>query len=339
MDMRRFLCIGLVVCSIPYLGCASKSGSNGLRSSSGSALSKSSTTAPFNDPRYQQLVEKIEADGGTTSYDQKPDSTAGKIGSAVKKATSSVTSALTLKPKVMKAPDPVSLSSMPEHINVAVIYQAGRLAESKGDRAAAIKQYTRAVEEDPEHLPSLISLARLHDRDENFSEAQRLYRKAIKAEPGNAMAYNDLGLCLARNDRDEESIAALRQAISLEPSSKLYRNNLATVLVDMGRVDAAWNELVGATPPPWPTTTWAISSSRMGTSSKLNASSNWLSKKDPSLRAAQDMLARFDGPAARTVGCRRESAIPCRRHDDPSRSVGTHGCDAGPARGHGRFAS
>ena len=296
MDLRRFLCVGLVVCSIPYLGCASKSGSNGLRSSSGSALSKSSTTAPFNDPRYQNLVEKIEADGGTTSYDQEPDSTAGKIGSAVKKATSSVTSALTLKPKVIKAHDPVSLSSMPEHINVAVIYQAGRLAESKGDRAAAIKQYTRAVEEAPEHLPSLISLARLHDRDENFSEAQRLYRKAIKAEPGNAMAYNDLGLCLARNDRDEESIAALGQAISLEPSSKLYRNNLATVLVDMGRVDAAWNELAGAHSPAVAHYNLGYLLFENGDKQQAQRQFQLAVQKDPALTAAQDMLARFDGP-------------------------------------------
>ena len=110
-------------------------------------------------------------------------------------------------------------------------------------RSAAIKQYTRALEEDPKHIPSLISLARLHDRQNNFDEAQRLYRRAIAAEPENAMAYNDLGLCLGRNDRGEESIEALRQAIKLEPNRKLYRNNLATVLVELGRIDEAWNEL------------------------------------------------------------------------------------------------
>ena len=35
----------------------------------------------------------------------------------------------------------------------------------------------------------------------------------------------------------------LRQAVKLEPKRKLYRNNLATVLVDMGRTDEAWDEL------------------------------------------------------------------------------------------------
>ncbi len=297
MDMRQFLVVGLVVCSIPYLGCASKSGHKQLQARSGAAIGSSSTAAPFNDPRYQNLVKKIQADGGTTSYAQESDSTTSKIGSAVKKAGSSIKGALTLKPKVIKAGDPISLSSMPEQINVDVFYQSGRLAESKGNRAAAIKQYTRAVEEDPKHIPSLISLARLHDRAENFVEAEKLYRKAIETEPGNAMAYNDLGLCLARNGRDEESLVELRHAVSLEPDRELYRNNLATVLVDMGQVDAAWNELKGAHSP-------AVAHYNVGYLLYQNGDKQLAQrhfalayKQDPTLSAAKNMLAELgDAP-------------------------------------------
>ena len=106
--------------------------------------------------------------------------------------------------------------------------------------AAAIEQYERGLKEEPNHLPTLISLARLYDRQDEFDKAEKLYRRALEAEPDNAMAHNDLGLCLARHDQQpNEAMSALRQAVKFEPNRKLYRNNLATVLVDLGQVDAA----------------------------------------------------------------------------------------------------
>ena len=87
---------------------------------------------------------------------------------------------------------------------------------------AAIKQYEHAINADPQHVPSLISLARLHDRNEAYDQALRHYREAIEIAPKNATAYNDLGLCLARNDRDAESVEALRHAVSLEPNCVYY---------------------------------------------------------------------------------------------------------------------
>ncbi len=188
MDMRRFLVLGLVTCAIPLAGCTSKSATNQLQPGGGPALGKSSTAAPFNDPRYQNLVREVEQNKQTSAWSGEPESTTHKIGSAVKKASSSVASALTLKPKVDKAPDAVSLSSMPDKINVDVYYQAARLADSSGNAEMAIKQYKRALQEDANHIPTLLSLARLYDRRDNFKEADQLYRRAIKAEPDNAMA-------------------------------------------------------------------------------------------------------------------------------------------------------
>ncbi len=298
MDKRRFLFVALVACLIPHLGCASKLGNKSLQKKSGSALSKSSTPAPFNDPRYRELVENIEKDGGTSSLPKAPPTATQKFGAAVKHATSSVATALTPKPRVTKAPDPISLSSMPKSIHADVYYQAGRLAESKNRRAEAIRQYTRALEKAPEHLPATISLARLYDRNENFSEAQRLYKQAIEVSPDNAMAYNDLGLCLARNKHDDESVAALRQAASLAPDRKLYRNNLATVLVDLGRTDEAWNELSGANSS-------AVAHYNLGyllyqNGDKQQAKRHFAiaAQQDPDLTAANDMLAQIDGKVA-----------------------------------------
>lgn len=296
--MRRSLAVGLVLCSMYHSGCASKSGDHSLQADSGAGLGRSANAkAPLNDSRYMDLVRKIEQNGGTAPLPEPPSTTA-KIGSAVKKATTSVTGALALKPKVVKAADPVALSSMPDKINADVFYQAGQLAESKGNSATAIKQYTRALEVDARHLPSLISLARLHDRENKFTEAERLYRQAIEAEPENAMAYNDLGLCLARHDRDEEAIVALRHAVSLEPDRALYRNNLATVLVDLGRVQEAWNELSGAHAPAVAHYNLGYLLYEKGDRAQAREQLLLACQSDSGLTQAHDMLARLDDTAA-----------------------------------------
>ena len=190
----------------------------------------------------------MQEQGGHASVDVTPKTTTQKFSGAVKKASATVASALTIKPKVHKAPDPLALDNMPKKIGVDLCYQAGRLAEANGNPAAAIKQYERGLADQPKHLPTLISLARLYDRQDEFDKADKLYRRAIEAEPQNAMAHNDLGLCLARHNQAEPALAELRQAVKLEPNRKLYRNNLATVLVDLKRIDEAWSELSAAHP-------------------------------------------------------------------------------------------
>jgi Flp pilus assembly protein TadD len=289
--------MGLVLCAMPFLGCASKSADKSIQSHSGTALSKSTTPAPFNNPKYQQLIDEIEASGGVAPVGGGSESTLTKIGTSVKKATGAVTTALMPKPKIIKAPDPVSLDSMPESINANVFYQAGRLAESKGKHAAAADQYAQALEVDAEHLPSIISLARLNDRNNKFSEAQQLYRKAIEVAPENAVAYNDLGLCLARSGRDEEALGALRHAVSLEPDSKLYRNNLATLLVDMKRASEAWNELLGAHSPAIAHYNVGYLLHENGDLEQAREQFQLAVQKDSSLLVAREMLAQLEAPA------------------------------------------
>ncbi len=292
--MRRFLFLGLVFCSIPLVGCASKSGKNSLQTNGSSGLSHSETPAPFNDARYQKLVKEIEDSGGTTQMPDESESALSKIGSSVKKATGSVASALTLKPKVIKAADPVSLDNMPNEIHADVFYQAGRLAESKGNQKAAAEQYRRALETDPKHLPSLISLARLHDRSDEFTQAQQLYLRAVKVAPQSATAYNDLGLCLARDKQPQEGVAALRQAISLEPNSKLYRNNLATLLIDLGQVNEAWNTLLGAHSPAVAHYNVGVLLHEKGDLIQARRQFELALQKDATLVVAKEMLATLE---------------------------------------------
>ena len=238
MDVRHLFIVGLVSSSFVVTGCKSDKSGQGLAANRSSAEARAATA--MNDHRYDELIKEIEANGGNADRPQPPQSTTEKISGAFKNASHSVRDALTIKPKVIKAPDPLALDNMPTKIDIDLYYQAGRVAESNGNMTLAIQHYERGLKEQPKHVPTLISLARLHDRRDEFHKAEKLYRQAVEAEPENAMAHNDLGLCLARHDRSDEALASLRKACQLEPDRKLYHNNLATVLVAMDRVDEAY---------------------------------------------------------------------------------------------------
>lgn len=241
MDVRHLFIVGLVSSSFVVTGCKSDKSGQSLASNRSSAEARAATA--MNGHRYDELIKEIEANGGNVDRPQPPQTTTEKIGGAFKTASHTVTDALTLKPKVVKAPDPLALDSMPEKIDIDLYYQAGRVAESNGNMPMAIQHYERGLQEQPAHVPTLISLARLHDRRDEFHKAEKLYRRAIEAEPDNAMVHNNLGLCLARHDRSDEALVSLRKACQLEPDSKLYHNNLATVLVAAGQADAAYETL------------------------------------------------------------------------------------------------
>ncbi|MFO7907723.1 MAG: tetratricopeptide repeat protein, partial [Pirellulaceae bacterium] len=276
--------------------------------------------------KYEELVKELETNRGKPSSTSASQSAFSKFGESLKNATSSVGSALTFEPKVAKAADPVSLKNMPENIHADVFYQAGQLAETKGNRAAAIKQYRQALEVSPEHLSSLLGLARLHDRAENFAEAERFYRKAIEVAPENATAYNDLGLCLARKGLHQESITALQHAVALKPKRKLYRNNLATVLANQAQVDEALEQLLATHSPAAAHYNLGYLLYQKGRKDKARFHFSIASKKDPSLTAARKMLARLEDTARPGAGTAKQTPGPVkssRLHAETEGSGGT----------------
>ena len=80
-----------------------------------------------------RLIKEVEAGGGNVDHALPPQTTTEKISGEFRNASHSVTDALTLKPKVVKAPDPLALDNMPKEIDIDLYYQAGRVAESNGN--------------------------------------------------------------------------------------------------------------------------------------------------------------------------------------------------------------
>jgi tetratricopeptide (TPR) repeat protein len=137
----------------------------------------------------------------------------------------------------------ISVTSKSAPLGPDLYVSLARMEAKAGRFDAAVGQYQKALDADPNHLEALLGMARLYDRQEEQGRALEYYRRAAKAHPENSTAQNDLGLSYAKNDRFDESIAALQRAVTIDPDHKLYRNNLAIVLVEAGRTAEALRTL------------------------------------------------------------------------------------------------
>lgn len=218
--------------------------------------------------------------------------------SQAKKLGHQAADSLTIKSKVTPAADPVSLASQPKQVPAEFYTQAAWCAEQQGNPTAAVRQYEKALEVSPRDLATLISYARFLDRSGRTDEALRIYQRAQAAAPNTAMVWNDLGLFHARRSQWQPALAALNQAVALQPNQLRYRNNLAAVLVQTDRPEQAVRELEKVHPP-------AVA--RYNVSCVLcqlhndGAAADYAAQAvriDPSLSAAQTLLAKLQPPAA-----------------------------------------
>lgn len=228
----RTACQGLVWFTVSVLcltsGCAWRSSPKSAMPGDAAPMSLPTaatdvTTAPAID--QWPSVAGTEPEGGFTS--------------TVTGAVTSFVQRLKPEPKVVPAPDPVSLNTEPEEIGSDLHYHAARVFEAQGNLEAALHHYDKALEIDPNDYRVLVSCGRLFDRQDQMADAEDYYRRAIEAQPSNPTAYNDLGMCYARHGLPDQALRALEQAVGLRPDSALYRNNLAAVLVDLNQFDQA----------------------------------------------------------------------------------------------------
>src|SRR5262249_11606237 len=98
----------------------------------------------------------------------------------------------------------------------AAAFEEGQNAQQKGDLAAAISHYSKAIAAAPslfqpyyQRATALISL--LRDK-----QAEPDLRKVIAREPGYARAYRALGQVLLDRDAVEEAKSALAHALDLD---------------------------------------------------------------------------------------------------------------------------
>jgi tetratricopeptide (TPR) repeat protein len=238
-------------------------------------------------------------------------SLAADMKGAVNSAWANTKEAVTIEPKVVHAPDPLSLSSPAGELGADVYFASARLFESQGNVAKADELYRKALAVAPADLTLLVHYARMHDRAGNFDLAEESYRRAIAAHPAEAAAYNDLALCLARRNRLTESADCLRKAVHLQGESVLYRNNLATVLAELGKNDEALTHLVAAHGPAVGNYNLGYLLHKSGKSQEAAECLRQALQLDPRLAPANQLLATISGAGAANLA---NSGSPAVQH-------------------------
>jgi tetratricopeptide (TPR) repeat protein len=238
-----------------------------------------------------------------------PKSFTQNVAESFQSTSSKIADALTLKPRVIPAADPIALSNKPEKIDPQVFVATGRMYESQGETARALEQYRKALKVAPNDMSALLCSARLYDRQGQYDEATRLYRVATTKHPNNALAFNDLGLCYARQGQVPSSLEALQQAVRLEPTSKRYGNNLATVLVEAGRINEAYDHMARVHGPAAAHFNLGFLLYERNDRSRAEEHFSKALELDPSLKQASQMLEQI-GASERptdTIGSRQSN--------------------------------
>jgi len=131
-----------------------------------------------------------------------------------------------------------------EHIDTPAVdfYKQFDLAEDlakKGQYAAAIPEWIKAVAMSPSDAHALNNLGQTLARAGKTDDAIAEFRKAIAAKPQYPEAQNNLAFTLASAGRLNDAIEHYRLAIESNPSYAEAHNNLGRVLAEQGHLPKA----------------------------------------------------------------------------------------------------
>jgi len=126
--------------------------------------------------------------------------------------------------------------------NAAALFDAGWLAEQRGDAAAAADFYRRALASDPQQIGATLNLARLL-RDKP-SEAEKVCRGALAT--GDPRVLDALAAILRGENKLDEAESMVRRVLARHPRDADAYKNLAAIEADRGHVRLAESALNNA---------------------------------------------------------------------------------------------
>lgn len=118
---------------------------------------------------------------------------------------------------------PLAPGAGPRHDLVE--FNLGRLAEERGDLAAAEGHYRAALAADPDHFLANLNLGALAAGRRDWPEALVRFRRAVALQPNSDDAHANLGGVLLATGRLDEAATHLDRALSLNPGHAAARRN------------------------------------------------------------------------------------------------------------------
>ena len=115
----------------------------------------------------------------------------------------------------------------------------GHLLEESGDLDQALRHYRAAVRANPDNAEAHNYMGNVLRLQQDLNGAEAAYREAVRADPKYPGGYNNLGLLLQESGRLDEAIELYRKGLEQAPRSALLNNSLASLLIVRGRLDEA----------------------------------------------------------------------------------------------------
>jgi tetratricopeptide (TPR) repeat protein len=130
------------------------------------------------------------------------------------------------------------------------LFDAGWVAEKRGDAKAAAEFYQRAFTADPRQAGAALNLVRLLRAQDKNAEAEQLCRAALanrqEGEDQSAQLSNALAAVLRAQGKLDEAEAAVRRVLARHPRDADAYRNLAAIEADRGHVRLAESALNNA---------------------------------------------------------------------------------------------
>lgn len=124
-----------------------------------------------------------------------------------------------------------------------VHYYVGTLRGFEGKRDDAEKEFRRELELSPQHVGSLLELARIDLESDRLAEGEEFSKRAVELEPQNPETHHILGRILLATGRPKESVKELEAAKHLAPDAATVRSHLAMAYFSLGRKEEAKAEM------------------------------------------------------------------------------------------------
>ena len=130
--------------------------------------------------------------------------------------------------------------------NVWGYYMLGLSAWKTGDRDAAVRAFTQALEKDSTHVKSRLNLSRVLIEQGKAQEALPYVEATLRIDSTSGESYRVLGRVKSELGDSTGAIEALKRAIVLDERDAWSMNNLAKVYIGQGRFEDALGPLARA---------------------------------------------------------------------------------------------
>ena len=115
----------------------------------------------------------------------------------------------------------------------------GKALVAQGKNIAAVSEFQKVIESDPEHIAARYNLACVLSLDGKKVSAKEAFHSVLRIDPDHVESYNNLATIVYGEGHLEEAIEYYREALQRRPHFAIGHNNLGLALQRLGRLEEA----------------------------------------------------------------------------------------------------